>query len=87
MRVLLLNAIELTGTNKAPFSTSWSLKFLKPKVLDGGIRCIVEAELNAFKQYVEQDPERCVVINADQSVDDIRAQITDVVNERLLSRV
>ena len=39
-----------------------------------------------FDQF-KKDPERCVVINADQSVDDIRAQITDVVNERLLSRV
>ncbi len=42
---------------------------------------------DAFLKIAEKDPERCVVINADQSVDDIRAQITDVVNERLLSRV
>lgn len=42
---------------------------------------------DAFLKIAEKAPERCVVINADQSVDDIRAQITDVVNERLLSRV
>lgn len=32
-------------------------KFLKPKVLDGSIQCIVEAELNAYKMYIEQDPD------------------------------
>ena len=50
-KVLFINdlgflAMTPNGNHEIP-------KFLKPKVLDGGIQCIVEAELNAYKMYIE----------------------------------
>ena len=54
-KVLFINdlgflAMTPNGNHEIP-------KFLKPKVLDGGIQCIVEAELNANKMYNETDPD------------------------------
>jgi ATP-dependent Clp protease ATP-binding subunit ClpC len=53
--ILFVNDISFLA--RTPSGNQEIPKFLKPKVLDGGIRCIVEAELNAFKQYIEQDPD------------------------------
>ncbi|MCQ2914839.1 MAG: ATP-dependent Clp protease ATP-binding subunit [Alphaproteobacteria bacterium] len=53
--ILFIN--DLGFLAKTPNGNPEIPKFLKPKVLDGGIKCVVEAELNAFKQYIEQDPD------------------------------
>ena len=53
----ILFVSDISFLAKTPTGNQEIPKFLKPKVLDGGIRCIVEAELNAFKQYIEQDPD------------------------------
>lgn len=58
--LLFINDISFLA--KTPSGNQEIPKFLKPKVLDGGIRCIVEAELNAFKLYLEQDPDLMSVL-------------------------
>lgn len=53
-------------------------KFLKPKVLDGGIKCVVEAELNAFKQYIEQDPDLMSCLQTMYVEEPTPAETTDI---------
>lgn len=53
-------------------------KFLKPKVLDGGIQCIVEAELNAYKMYLEQDPDIMSCLQTMYVVEPTAAETTDI---------
>lgn len=53
-------------------------KFLKPKVLDGGIQCIVEAELNAYKMYIETDPDLMSCLQSMYIEEPTPAEATDI---------
>lgn len=53
-------------------------RFLKPKVLDGGIQCIVEAELNAYKMYVETDPDLMSCLQTMYIEEPTPAEATDI---------
>ncbi len=53
-------------------------KFLKPKVLDGGIQCIVEAELNAYKMYIERDPDLMSCLQTMYIEEPTPAEVTDI---------
>lgn len=53
-------------------------KFLKPKVLDGGIQCIVEAELNAYKVYIETDPDLMSCLQTMYIEEPTPAEVTDI---------
>lgn len=53
-------------------------KFLKPKVLDGGIQCIVEAELNAYKMYIEPDPDLMSCLQTMYIEEPTPAEATDI---------
>ncbi|MGN1079290.1 MAG: AAA family ATPase [Alphaproteobacteria bacterium] len=53
-------------------------KFLKPKVLDGGIQCIVEAELNSYKMYIETDPDLMSCLQTMYIEEPTPAEATDI---------
>lgn len=53
-------------------------KFLKPKVLDGGIQCVVEAELNAYKVYIETDPDLMSCLQTMYIEEPTPAEATDI---------
>lgn len=53
-------------------------KFLKPKVLDGSIQCVVEAELNAYKMYIEQDPDLMSCLQTMYIEEPTPAETTDI---------
>lgn len=53
-------------------------KFLKPKVLDGGIQCVVEAELNAYKMYIETDPDLMSCLQTMYIEEPTPAETTDI---------
>ena len=75
-KVLFINdlgflAMTPNGNHEIP-------KFLKPKVLDGGIQCIVEAELNAYKMYIETDPDLMSCLQTMYIEEPTPAETTDI---------
>lgn len=75
---MLLYINDLGFLAKTPNGNPEIPKFLKPKVLDGGIKCVVEAELNAFKQYIEQDPDLMSCLQTMYVEEPTPAETTDI---------
>ncbi len=75
-KILFINDLNFlafmpNGNNEIP-------KFLKPKVLDGGIQCIVEAEINAYKIYVEREPDLMSCLQTIYIEEPTVAETTDI---------